>query len=357
MNTKSLFPQTQNITYLNTAACGLISKNVLNQKQKDNEAYYNQGSAFLKDEDEIVERTKHKIASIFNVSLDRIGITPNFSLAFNTILNAIDSSATFLYLEDDYPSICLPIQNRDFYSKSIPITTQVEDDIYSHIHKHKPDYLALSKVQYMNGIHIQTSFLQELKQKFPDLKILVDATQYLGVEDFDFENSSIDLLISSGYKWLNAGLGNAIVMMSDVLYENLHSNQIGANSLKDKSRQTCKPTGFLEPGHYDIITIKSLETALDLHYNKLGITQISKTIQDLSKEAFVAFKELNLLDEKVKSRPQHSHIFNLKISEDKFEAFEKANIFLSKRGQGLRVSFHYHNTNDDLNHFLDFLKH
>lgn len=356
MNIKSIFPQTQNKIYLNTPACGLISKKVKDQKIHDIQLFFDVGSGLMNHEDDIVYQTKHKIAGIFNAEIDKIGITPNFSLAFNSILDAMDYSATFLCLDEEYPSVVLPIQKRGFQYKSIPITAEIEKDICQNLRKHKPDVLALSKTQYLSGIHLETSFFQELKKDFPELKILVDATQYLGVEKFDFKNSGIDLLISSGYKWLNAGLGIAVVMMSDALYDVLDSKQVGSNSIKDKAKLSLKPTGFLEPGHYDLLPVKSLQTALDVHYDDIGMAWISPHLKKLSEQAFEAFKSRNLIHENVSKRKQHSSIFNLNISQDKFQDFEEANIILSKRGQGLRIGFHYHNTIDDLNHFLDVLK-
>ena len=356
MKIKSHFPQTQNQIYLNTAACGLLSTTVLEQKHKDNSMFFEKGKDFLNNEEEIVTQTKENIADIFKASPNRIAITANFSLPFNAVLDAIDNSARFLCLTEDYPSVILPIKSRGFRCDTISISENIEHDIYDHIKNHKPDVLALSKVQYLGGIHLETSFFQNLKQDFPNLKILVDATQYLGVEEFDFNDSGIDLMIASGYKWINAGLGSAIVMMSDALYEELASPQIGANSLKDKAKSLSKPMGFLEPGHYDLIAIRSLQTALDLHYHQIGISKISKHIKLLSERAFEAFKGRNLLDEKVYKRNQHSSIFNLNISQDKFQEFEQAHVKLSKRGNGLRVSFHYYNTIDDLKRFLEFLK-
>lgn len=356
MDTKTFFPQTKNQIYLNTPACGLISKNVLEQKQRDNQLFFEQGSLFLKDEDDVALQTKLKISKIFNADVDRIGLTSNFSLAFNAILDALNPSITFLCLKEEYPSVTLPIESRGFNLKSIPISSGIENDIYQSVKIYKPDILALSKVQYLSGIHLETSFFQKLKKDFPNIKILVDATQYLGTEDFDFKQSGIDLLISSGYKWLNAGLGVAIVMMSNELYQDLNPKQVGSNSVQNKIKKTFKPMGFLEPGHYDMLPIKSLQSALSLHYEEIGIDKISQHHKSLSRDAFEIFKSRKLLDGHVSKREQHSSIFNLNISQDKFQDFEKANIILSKRGQGLRIGFHYHNTIDDLNRFLDFIK-
>lgn len=356
MNTKSIFPQTQNTTYLNTPAFGLISKKVKSQKVFDIQQLFDLGSDYMAQEDCIVSQTKLKIAEVFHAETDKIAITPNFSLAFNSILEALPQSCTFLCLEEDYPSLSLAIQKRGFKYNSIPITAEIESDIYRYISQNTPNIFAVSKTQYLSGIHLETSFFKRLKKDFPALIILVDATQYLGVENFNFKDSGIDLIISSCYKWLGAGLGVAIVMISGTLHQLLKPKQIGANSLKDKSKVLLKPMGFMEPGHYDFLAINALLAALVLHYDEIGIDKISQQISKLSKQVFEVLKRLHYLDDMVSQRKQHSSIFNLNINQDRFHDFKHHNIILSRRGQGLRIGFHYYNTIDDLNRFMNVLK-
>jgi selenocysteine lyase/cysteine desulfurase len=355
-NIKSNFPQVEDFTYLNTAASGLLSKSVLEFKLKDLKRFYKKGSGYLDDENEIIDNTKAKISKVFNADIDRIGIAPNYSLAYNAVLDGIPLESKFLCLEDDYFSVVMPVQSRGFEYHSLPITAKVEMDIYDYIDKNKPDVLSLSSVQYLSGIKINTAFFRKLKQDFPHLKILVDATQYLGTEKFDFKTSGIDLLISSCYKWLNAGFGNAITLMSEEFYQELSPKQIGSNSYRDKVNLIQDPMGFLEPGHYDLNTVGALSKALDVHYHSIGIDKIETQIKTLSESAFSRLSDLGLLDNKVMDRKSHSGIFMLNISQDKFEDFQNANIILSKRGNGLRISFHYYNTIDDLEHLISVLR-
>lgn len=356
LNIKSNFPQTENFTYLNTAASGLLSKTVLDFKLKDLQRFYQHGSGYLVDEHDILQRTRAKISKIFNANTERIGMTPNFSLAYNAILDSLPSDSSFLCLEDDYFSVVMPIKSRGFQHHSLPITADVESDIYDYVSRHKPDVLALSSVQYLSGIKIDTAFFSRLKQDFPRLKIFVDATQYLGTEKFDFKQSGIDLLISSCYKWINAGFGNALVLISEELFQALSPKQVGSNSYVDKVNLTQSPMGFLEPGHYDLNAIGALDTALGFHYNNIGIETIETQIKTVSEKAFDELKDFGLLEDKVLARTSHSSIFMLNISQDKFEDFQHANIILSKRGQGLRISFHYYNTFDDLERLIEVLK-
>jgi selenocysteine lyase/cysteine desulfurase len=352
MVVNSHFPITDQITYLNTAACGLISNDVFKAKQEDTKVLYHKTPHYLDKEDDVVTETKALISEIFNADIKKIAITPNFSISFNHILDGLDQNLSFLCLKGDYPSLLYPIKKRGFKLNTLNITHIIEEEIYNYIATYAPDVLALSITQFLNGIHIKPSFLEQLKIDFPNLIILADATQYLGLEAFDFKNSRIDALLSSCYKWLNAGFGSCIVLLSDELKSKINSNTIGANSLIEKTKPNTKSMGFLEPGHYDLNSIKSLQIALKLHYKKIGIAYISKHIQNLSQLALNRFKEKQLLDEHTKKRAIHSSIFNLKIDQNKLDLFQKQQIYLSKRGLGLRVSFHYYNTQEDFEHLL-----
>lgn len=353
MNIKSYFPITANTSYLDTAACGLISKNVYESKINDTNAQYNETFNYLQDEDKTVKDTKLLVSRIFNVDLSNIAIAQNFSLAFNIILDGLDKKLRFLMIENDYPSIVYPIKTRKFDYSVLPVSTNIEEEIYDFVKIHRPDVVAFSITQFLNGLHIAPSFLTRLKTDFPQLLIMADATQYLGVEEFDFNKSKIDLLISSCYKWLNAGFGSALIFVSDELKEHMESKFVGTNSLIDKTKMELKPMGFLEPGHYELSCIKSLQTALKLHYDHIGIDFIGGRVHELSKLAFEIFQSKGMLDEIVQHRDIHSSIFNLKINQSHLDTFTDEKIYVSKRGNGLRLSLHYYNTQEDLEHFMD----
>jgi selenocysteine lyase/cysteine desulfurase len=356
MNVKSFFPLTKHQTYLNTAASGLLPKPVFEEKQKDLNEFYEKGSGYLDKENQLISQTKEKIARIFNANDSRIAITPNFSLAYNAVLDALPETSVYLCLDEDYFSVVMPIKQKGLKYHSLPISHNVEEVIYDFVSKNHIDVLSLSMVQYLSGIKVNVEFFRQLKKDFPQLKILVDATQYLGTEAFDFEDSGIDLLISSCYKWLNAGYGNAITLMSETLYQEISPKQIGANSYFDKVDLKVSPMGYFEPGHYDLNSIVGLGRALEFHYEQIGIESIEKQICSLSVKAFEQLKSMDLIEEKVKHRGSHSGIFMLKVDQERFDEFKKAKIILSKRGQGLRISFNYFNTFDDLEQLIDFLK-
>ena len=114
--------------------------------------------------------------------------------------------------------------------------------------------------------------------------------------------------------------------------------------------------GFLESGHYELNCIKSLDIALKLHYNTIGIDFISKKIREVSRYAFNEFKNLNLLNDVISAREFHFNIFNLKIDHKFYETFERQQIFVSKRGNGLRLGLHYYNSQEDIDQFIAIFK-
>ena len=47
--------------------------------------------------------------------------------------------------------------------------------------------------------------------------IIADATQFCGTAPFNFNESAIDILGGSGYKWLLGGYGNGYILFKDQL--------------------------------------------------------------------------------------------------------------------------------------------
>ena len=95
----------------------------------------------------------------------------------------------------------------------------IENLILRGVIKHKPNVLVVSIVQYIDGLKLNLDFIKKLKQQFSDLIIIGDATQYLGSEKFSFTDSGFDIVISSGYKWLFSGYGNAIMLFKKDFYK------------------------------------------------------------------------------------------------------------------------------------------
>ena len=79
---------------------------------------------------------------------------------------------------------------------------------------HNPDFLAISIVQWIDGIKLDLDFLKSLKLINKNLTIIGDGTQFCGTSKFNFDKSPFDVLISSGYKWMFSGYGIAFILIN-----------------------------------------------------------------------------------------------------------------------------------------------
>jgi len=353
-NLQQLYPVLNHCTYLNTAAHGLISTQIVDYKTSLNQKLSQQASGFTDNRGEILNKVRSTIAGFLDAHYHLTALVPNFSLAFNALLEGIDSSKKFLLVRGDYPSVNLPIESRGFECCFADLNSSLEQNIWNACEQQKPDFLALSVVQYISGIKLNLDFLKDLKVQFPDLIIIADGTQFIGVEEFRFRESAIDILAASCYKWLNAGDGNAFITFKEEVVGRIKPKYVGFDSTIGFKNDRGTFIGHFEPGHQDIIAFAGLQKAIEF-VNDYGINRIEKQIKDLSQFARAELTNRNLLDDQVIGRKNHSSIFNITGDDSLFNKLRDQQIVTSLRGNGLRVSFTYYNTMEDLQKLLNVI--
>jgi len=350
------FPITQTHTYLNTAASGLLPLPVLEWRRAHDQEFFETGGLLKAKQGDFLAETRETVGSFFNCAPNRVALLPNFSYGMNTLLESIPNKCTnVLMIEGDYPSLRWPFTSRDFNVHYVPVTSSLEDDIVHAFAKAQPDIFAFSIVQWTSGIKLDLSVIKELKAKYPDTIFIADGTQYVGTASFDFDHSGIDVLGASTYKWLNAGYGNGFYLFKPEMAETLAPKTTGFNSLQGKYKpQEGNFIGHFEPGHQDTLNFGSLTRAIQ-YAEEVGVSEIAKQIQALSRAAKSAFVARNILSEVVANRKSHSSIFNLKGDQKLYEILTDNKVLCAQRGDGIRVSFHYYNTVQDLEKLLNFL--
>ncbi len=354
-NFKKVFPALKQYTYLNTAASGLLPMPVLEWRQEHDLDFLISGSILKENQGKLLSSVREKVGKLFGCAPERVALVPNFSYGFNTLLEGLKGTEKVLLLEQDYPSVNWPFTSRGFDVTYAQIDTHFEDNIEAAFAKAQPDIFAFSLVQWLNGIKIDQNFLKELKSKYPDTLFFADGTQYIGTENFDFDESALDVLGASNYKWMNAGYGNALFLFKERVAERVAPKTTGFNSLQGKYKpQEGSFIGRFEPGHQDTLNYGSLGAAIDL-IKQVGMKTIEERIQHLTVRAKESFSERGLLDDSVLQRSSHSSIFNIKGDSKLVSRLRENNIISVARGEGVRVGFHYFNAEEDLDQLLTFL--
>ncbi|MEJ5963007.1 aminotransferase class V-fold PLP-dependent enzyme [Pedobacter immunditicola] len=357
MNFSKEFPVLANCTYLNTANSGVLSQSVLNWRRAHDEKFMQAGSQFRAHQVEFLQGIRQQLARFFKGNLDNTFLVPNFSFGFNTFLDGLAASHRFLLVRSDYPSVNYPVESRGFSCGYVEQNELLEENILEKVKTFKPTVLALSLVQYTSGIKIDFGFIKKLKADYPDLVIIADGTQYCGTEDFNFEASGLDALISSGYKWMLGGYGNGFVMINDRVAEFLYQERRRYHLPKEPFLKGKTQLSLcFEPGHLDTLNFGTLGQSM-LYLENLGFEYIENCIKSISEAAKNAFTERGLLSGDVIRQAQLSSIFNIKSDEKLARRLQKASIICVPRGKGLRVSFHFYNSEQDLQELLNVIDH
>ena len=356
-NLRKKFPVLNQCIYANTASAGLLNEDLMEWRQGHDLDYLIGGSETKNKGFAHMPEIKKTVGHFFNCNAENVALVPNFSLGFNLLLEGLPKDKNILLVNKDYPSVNWPFETRNFKRDYVDADENMEANIHKKVKDGGVDVLALSLVQWVDGVRVDFDFLKELKNDFPNLMIMADGTQYCGMEPFDFDESGIDILGASAYKWLLAGYGNGFFLVKEEVMDKFELRGIGNGSVdNDASKRNSIPfCKFLEPGHLDSFNFGSLEFALNF-LDEIGLDNVQTQLEKLSKRAMSAFSELDLLAPSILKRKQHSTIFNIKGDEKLFNKLTEENIVVSPRGGGIRLSFHFYNTEEEIDVVATLLK-
>jgi len=357
-NIQNEFPILTECIYANTAASGLMYRSLTEWRKQHSIDLLNGASDARADGmQNYIPGARKALAAFLGCKVENVALVPNFSLGLNLLLEGLDKKSKILLLENDYPSVNWPFEDRGFPIEYAKIDAHLEENIWEILRNGNFSVLALSLVQWLNGIKIDLEFLKKVKKEYPDLIIIADGTQYCGTEHFDFEDSAIDILGASAYKWLLSGYGNGFLLFKDHAQEYFSVKSIGfsaANANKEM-RNSVRFAKHFEPGHLDTFNFGSLKFSLDF-LSAIGIHNIAAQNERLSKKAKESFANLGLLNDDITQRKDHSTIFNIKGDDSLFQHMSKEKVICAQRGDGIRLSFHFYNTENDIDKIVEILK-
>ncbi|MEZ4971400.1 MAG: aminotransferase class V-fold PLP-dependent enzyme [Flavobacteriaceae bacterium] len=351
------FPILSQYTYVDTASSGLLYDSLLDWRQEHDLDFLIGGSKMKMKSLQLFSETKNTIGNFFGCKMDNVALVPNFSIGLNLLLEGMGGKRNVLLLEGDFPSVNWPFESRGHATHYLEVTESLEENIYDRIKLDNINVLALSLVQWLNGIKVDLEFLVNLKKDFPDLLIIADGTQFLGTEIFNFEGSGIDVLGASSYKWLLGGYGNGFMLFEDNAPAKFMCRSTGFNAADGdmEAREKVSFAKQFEPGHLDTFNFGSLNFSLGF-LSDIGMDNITEQIKKLSLKAKGELEDLGLLEASVVKRKGHSSIFNIPGDKDMYAKLRDLDVVCAQRGNGIRLSFHFYNTENEIDKIVGILK-
>ncbi len=353
------YPALENFTYLNSCSSGLMSKKLLAFRRNLDEDYQLQGSNFRAGVYDKIRNIKSTIADIFGGNAERTALIPSCSHGINMVLDALANGQKVLHLPGDYPSIVWPFTSRNFVCTTLAIEGP---DAYSFealsvaIESRQIEILAVSAVQYSNGEIIPPPTFRALKDRFPNLIIIVDGTQFLGVAPFHFHESGIDLFVASAFKWLCAGYGNGVLFISETLENLLDSKLRGYNTYKNPRKEGSPTTGeYFEPGHQDLLAFQSLRFQVEQHQS-IGYDQIQDQIQRVKTYARAKIVEETPYAIITAQDPGMASGILSVDAPSKLVKHLNAQQIVCSYNRGLRLGLHFYNNEEDIDLLVRAMK-
>lgn len=226
--------------------------------------------------------------------------------------------------------------------------------------------ICLSPTHWADG----TSFnLEDISKKCKenDILLIIDGTQHIGAMAFDVEKINPDFVICAAYKWLLGPYGTALAYLGDYFNDGfpLEQTWIGRKNSNDfknliNYQSEYQTAAFrYNMGEFgNFITLPMLQKSLELliEWKPANIQHYTK---NLSKKSIEKLKGLGFWVEEEEYKA--SHLFGIRIPNNiSIESIQKAmlenKIYVSYRGNAIRISINVWNTEKDLGKFCAVLE-
>jgi selenocysteine lyase/cysteine desulfurase len=224
--------------------------------------------------------------------------------------------------------------------------------------------VSVSWVEYASGFRNDLESLGRLCRERECL-FMVDAIQALGVFPIDVQRIPVDFLAADGHKWLLGPEGAGILWVRQEALQHLRPIGVGWHSVvgaEDFARIdfTLKPhAGRYESGSLNLAGIHALGASLEL-LSSIGIENIARRVLELTDWLC---QQLERIGWEVASNRQPAHasgIVSVVVPhgqpKDWVRRCRARGIVVNHRAGRLRISPHFYNTYDELNHLIEVLQ-
>ena len=217
--------------------------------------------------------------------------------------------------------------------------------------------VALGNVHWADGTLFQ---LEEIRKRTRDVGalLIIDGTQSVGALPFDVAKIQPDALICAGYKWLLGPYSIGLAYYGEYFDHGKPIEESWINRLNSEdfsllvNYQSSYQPGSLRYDvgeHSNFILVPMLLKAIQ-QLNRWGVKNINSYCESISKKAIASLQEKGywIEDENYRS----SHLFGIRLMDKNpqkiKEALDRNKIYVSFRGDAIRVAPNVYNNEKDM---------
>jgi selenocysteine lyase/cysteine desulfurase len=362
---RGLFEIPENVTYLN---CAYMSPQLRSVREVGERAVARKSRPWkltVSDFFEDSEKSRALFARLVGGDSDGVALIPSVSygIAVAAANVTVQERQRILILEDQFPSNVYSWRELAKHSgaKLVTVSRPPDNDWTSAVLDDLDEdtaVVAVPNCHWTDGSLLDLARIGE-RAKEAGAALVVDAIQSLGAHPLDVREVRPDFLVASAYKWLLGPYGIGFLYADEGWREGtpIEHNWINRRGSDDFSRLVGYQDAF-QPGarRYDVgersnfALLPMANEALRqiLHW---GVENVSATIGVLT--ALVEREAKDRGVEAIPAKMRARHMIGLKHGsgspEDLAAQLAAQNVFVSVRGEKVRVSPHLYNTEEDIN--------
>lgn len=376
-NQKDKFQIKEGVSYIN---CAYMSPLLKSSEEKAIEGMIRKRNPFEVGQEDFFKDTvfvKEAFARIVNCNVQNVAIFPSVSYGFSSALNSFEvkDKRHCLVVANEFPSGYFSAEKwAQKHGKELKVIASKDsnnrietwnNDILAAINEDTA-FVLISSVHWMDGSIFD---LQKIGEKCHSYgaKLLVDGTQSVGALPMDLKTNNVDVLVCATYKWLFGPYSSAIGFISDDFSEGdaLEESWMNRTNAHDFAK-LCDYGNDYFPGAAkfnmgetnDFIKMPMLSNSFQqiLDWKVDEIQNYCKTLlQPLCD--FMSENDIHLEASQYQAQHLIGFQFKDKLNAQKLmEDLKKNYIYLSVRGESLRVSPNVYNTEDDIQKLITILK-
>ncbi|MGB9676896.1 MAG: aminotransferase class V-fold PLP-dependent enzyme [Candidatus Bathyarchaeales archaeon] len=365
---RALFPITKNKVFLNHAAQSPLPKPVADITHKCVNDFSNLGDTTIAWND----GGKPLFARLIGAEPEEIALIENTSMGLNIAANVLQYSrgSKIVTTDLEYPSVVYPWLRKSLgvkveYVKNVDGKILLED--VERAVDDKTVAVAVSHVEYANGFRNDLRALSEIAHEH-GAYLIVDAIQSVGALKVDVKRDGVDFLSTACYKWLLSPSGCGYFYVRKELIEKFEPPFVGWASVKQEIFDTADfwdiwhldlpPTASrFEVGSPSFISFIGASEAMKMLL-EFGIENIERRIIALTDHLINAVKDLGLKLQTPWERQCRSGIVNFRINKpaEVVQRLRQNGIVVSARANGIRVSPHFYNTEEEIDKLIKEIK-
>jgi cysteine desulfurase/selenocysteine lyase len=362
---RKLFPVTKTKAFLNHAASSPLPAPVIAAVQN-----YLENSLFLEEDHSAPNEGRCLFAQLVNAESTEIALVPNTTTGLNIAANTLDypRGCNVVTTDLEFPTVVYPWLRSKLkpnvevrYIKNMDGKMLLDD--FERMVDDRTVAVVVSHVEYSNGFRNDLKALSEVAHEHGAV-IIVDVCQSAGALRIDVKRDKADFLATSSYKWLLGPSGAGFLYIQKDLITKSEPVFVGYEGVKPEVFKTIelwnnRELKFVETAHrFETGGLSSLSyvgasAAMKLIL-EVGIDEIEKRVIGLTGYLVERLKEEGFRLQTPNIVESRSGIVNFFVNDPrgKVEKLKQKGIIVSARMNGIRISPHFYNTEEELDRLI-----